>query len=177
MASFGEVFNAFRWTFWHCVNLVEAGMIFKPNLLRVKNMLLNVPEIGISSHFRIYLLMTGSTFSIIHVFDRDATVKCHDILDRTYRLYKRSLFFGCKGARSISDISSFTSEINSSLCSSLDILKSKYVPRYLKDSPILTVGTGQSLISNFGRYWIDFVKAFLMAKVLHLSTLIIIFDH
>ena len=42
-------------------------------------MLLNVPEIGISSHFRIYLLMTGSTFSIIHVFDRDATVKCHDI--------------------------------------------------------------------------------------------------
>ena len=40
--------------------------------------------------------MTGSTFSIIHVFDRDATVKCHDILDRTYRLYSRSLFFGCK---------------------------------------------------------------------------------
>ena len=59
-------------------------------------MLLNVPEIGISSHYRIYLLMTGSTFSIIHVFDRDATVKCHDILGRTYRLYSRSLFFGCK---------------------------------------------------------------------------------
>ena len=152
-------------------------MTFRPNLLRVKNTLLNVPEIGISSHFRIYLFITGSMFSIIHVFDKEATVKCHDILDRTYRLYRTSLFFGCKGARSVSDISSLTSEINSDLCSWLDILKSKNLPRYLKDSPIFTVGTGQLLINSFGRYWIDFVKVFLMAKVTHLSTLMIMFDH
>ena len=96
-------------------------------------------------------------FSIIHVFDKRATVKCRDILDRTYRLYRTCLFFGCDGARSISDISSLTSEINSDLRCWLDILKSKNLPRYLKDSPIFTVGTGQLLINSFGRFWIDFL--------------------
>ena len=68
-------------------------------------------------------------FSVIQVFDKLVTVKCQDNLDYTYRLYKRILFFGCKGFESISFIRSSTSSIvptyvvhqtyNRSICSSL----------------------------------------------------------
>ena len=124
-----------------------------------------------------YLVITESIDSVTQVFERDASVKCQDNFERTKRLYKRSLFFGCRGLRSISDISSLAREISSVLCSLSDIWKSKNFPRYLKDSPILIVGTGQLLISSFGKNWHDFDKIFFIPKVLHLSTLIFMFDH
>ena len=52
--SFGDSFNEFRRTVWHWVNLIEGGQILRPNLLRSRKTLLRVPDIGISSHFRIY---------------------------------------------------------------------------------------------------------------------------
>ena len=51
--SFGDSFNEFRRTVWHWVNLIEGGQILRPNLLRSRKTLLSVPDIGISSHFRI----------------------------------------------------------------------------------------------------------------------------
>ena len=51
--SFGDSFSEFRRTAWHWVNLIEGGQILRPNLLRSRKTLLSVPDIGISSHFRI----------------------------------------------------------------------------------------------------------------------------
>ena len=84
--SLGEVYKTLRATVWHWVNMNGGGHIFRPNLLLVRNTLLKVPGMGISSHFRINLLATESMFSTTHVFDKLATVKCEVSFDRRWRL-------------------------------------------------------------------------------------------
>ena len=121
--------------------------------------------------------ITGSIFLVTQVLDREATVKCQDILERTYLLYKRTLFLGCSGSWSMSCISSPMSDVSLDSCSSSDMLKSKNLPKYLKGSSILTVGMRLLLISSFGKHCVDFVGLFLILKVLHLSTRIVMFDH
>ena len=64
-----------------------------------------------------------------------------------------------------------------SLWISLSFSKLKCRPRYLKDSPDLTVGTSSVLINSFGSCWRDREENLLIPNVTHLSTLIIIFDH
>ena len=46
LMNFGELFGIH-------VNLKDGGQILRPNLLRSRETLLSVPDIGISSHFRI----------------------------------------------------------------------------------------------------------------------------
>ena len=60
------------------------------------------------------------------------------------------------------------------LCSTLSILKEKYLPRYVNESPILTVGTRSRLMISLGRNWKDEVNDLFIPKDEHLSTLIII---
>ena len=67
--------------------------------------------------------------------------------------------------------------ISSCLCSFSDILKSKYFPKYRNDSPVLVAGINSLLIRSLGKYWIDFVRLFLIPNVEHLSTLTIMLDH
>ena len=55
-----------------------GGRILSPNLLFGRKTLLKVPEIGTSSHLRMYLKTKLSKFSITHVFGILATVKCQD---------------------------------------------------------------------------------------------------
>ena len=53
--------------------------MLRPNLLLARYTLrFKVPETGISSHFRMYLLTTESMFSATQVFDKDATVNCQE---------------------------------------------------------------------------------------------------
>jgi hypothetical protein len=61
----------------------------------------------------------------------------------------------CRGFRWISDISSWTRDSSSDLFCWSNMLKSKSLSRYLKDSPILIVVTKQLLVSSFGRFWVD----------------------
>ena len=77
----------------------------------------------------------------------------------------------------MSDIMARIVEATSVRCWSLDMSKSKNLPKYRKDSPILTQGTRTPLISSLGRYWIALVVLFLIQNVQHLSTLITILDH
>ena len=56
--------------------------MLRPHLLLGRKTLLNVPDMGRSSHERKYLLTRLSRFSDTHVFVRSATVRCHDILDK-----------------------------------------------------------------------------------------------
>ena len=56
--------------------------------------------------------------------------------------------------------------------STLSIEKLKYLPKYLKDLPISTVGTTAWFINSLGRYRVDEVEDFLIQNVEHLSTLI-----
>ena len=61
--------------------------MFRPHLFLRRKTSLNVPDMGRSSNERKYLLIRLSRFSDIQVFVRSATVRCHDILDKTKRLY------------------------------------------------------------------------------------------
>ena len=90
---------------------------------------------------------------------------------------KGKLCFGWRGVRSILVISSSRSESSLDLCFRFDVSKSKNHPEYSKDFPILIVGVKWLLINSFGRYWTDFVKAFLIPNVLHYSTPINMLDH
>ena len=65
---------------------MDGGRISNPNLLFGRKILLRVPEIGMSSHLRMYLKAKLSKFSFTHVFGRLATVKCQEIFESRYRL-------------------------------------------------------------------------------------------
>ena len=56
--------------------------MFSLILLLVWYTVLKVPDTGISSHLRIYLFTAESMFSEIQVFDKAATVKCQENLDK-----------------------------------------------------------------------------------------------
>ena len=71
---------------WHCTNLVDGGGTLRLNLLVVRYTLLKVPEIGTSSHLRIYWLTIESRFSKIQVLGSGATVKCQESFDKTKRV-------------------------------------------------------------------------------------------
>ena len=58
-------------------------MMFRPNLFVVRYTLLNVREIGISSHLLIYWFGIGSRFSKTQVCGSVATVRCHESFDKT----------------------------------------------------------------------------------------------
>ena len=75
--------------------------MFKPNLLCGSWTLLKVAETATSSHFRMKLDAMQSSFSFTQVLPISDTVKCHEIFESTYRLYKIILFFGCNGNSSI----------------------------------------------------------------------------
>jgi hypothetical protein len=82
--SLEDVFRELRRTVSHWMDLTDAGGIFRPNLLRVrKNVTYSFPDIGTSSHFRMNMFTTESTFSITRVLDIVATVKCQDSFDKT----------------------------------------------------------------------------------------------
>ena len=53
----------------------------------------------------------------------------------------------------------------------------KCIPRYLKDFPMSTVGTVSRFIVSLGRYYVDEDDNFLIPKMEHLSTLMIISAH
>ena len=57
------------------MNLIDGGQMLRPNLFRVRKILLKVPDIGISSHLRTYLFTIESMFSLTQVFERLVTVK------------------------------------------------------------------------------------------------------
>ena len=71
---FMDDFRVFWIVDWHWTNLADGGMILRPNLLRVKYTLLNVPVIGISNHLRMCWFTIGSRFSEIQVLERSAIV-------------------------------------------------------------------------------------------------------
>ena len=81
--SFGEDFNALRKTVGHCRNLVGGKVRLSPNWFLERIMLLKVAVIGRSSHWRRYLDTRLSRFSTTNVFERSATVRFQDILERT----------------------------------------------------------------------------------------------
>ena len=60
------------------------------------------------------------------------------------------------------------------LCSTLSIEKEKYLPRYLKELPMLTVGTRSWLMISLGKILTDEVEDFLIPNEEHLSILIVI---
>ena len=75
-------------------------------------------------------------------------------------------------------LSMFWSEDKRRLFWSLSsISKLKKRPRYLKDSPFLTVGTRVELMRTLGWNWRERVENFLIPKELHLSTRMSILDH
>ena len=57
------------------------GKILRPNLLRSRKTLLSIPDIRISTHFRIQSFTRESRFSVTQVLDISTTVKCQDNLD------------------------------------------------------------------------------------------------
>ena len=87
--------------------------MFKRNLLEDGKMLLRVAQTGRSSQIRMYFETIESKFSFIQVAEISATVKCHEIFARRYRLYNLNLFLGCNGNRSIWEIVSVAVDINS----------------------------------------------------------------
>ena len=101
MSAFGDDFKAMRKTVWYSVNLTDGGQIFKPNLSEERKLLPRVAQTGRSSHIRMYFETIESKFSFIQVAEISATVKCHEIFARRYRLYNLNLFLGCNGNRSI----------------------------------------------------------------------------
>ena len=83
--SFREDLRAFWQAVWHCVNLTD-GRRLRPKLLFGSTRPLKVELTGRSSHFQTYVETRLSRFSMTHVFDKSATVKCHAAFDRTYLL-------------------------------------------------------------------------------------------
>ena len=71
---------------------------------------------------------------------------------------------------------SFVSCMMFALCSALSISKLYQRPRYLKRLSISTVGTCSLTRNNFGLNCTDLVTVFLIPKVLHLPTRIVIPD-
>ena len=81
---FVEDLRAFLKSSWHCINFVEGSCIFKPNFVLERKMVLRVAQTGSSSHWRIYFETLLSRCSQTQVLEIFATVKCHDIFQRTY---------------------------------------------------------------------------------------------
>ena len=62
---------------------MDGKVRLSPNWFLERIMLLEVALIGRSSHWRMYLDTRLSRFSTTHVFERSATVRFQEILERT----------------------------------------------------------------------------------------------
>ena len=115
ISALGDGFKARCKTVWHSVNLTDGEQIFKTNLLEDRKVLMRISQTGRSSHIRMYFEIIESMFSIVQVAEISATVKCHEIFARRYRLYNLNLFLGCDSNRSIWETVSATVDISSFL--------------------------------------------------------------
>ena len=66
--------------------------------------------------------------------------RCINLVDGS-RCYSNNLFLGWQGILSIVHNKSLMVSNKIDLCSTLSIEKERYLPRYLKELPMLTVGT------------------------------------
>ena len=82
-------------------------------------------------------------------------MRCQDNFERMCLWHRSILFLGRIGRASMRHSISEREDFSFSLRISLSNSKLKSRPRYLKDSPDLTVGTSSVLINNFGSYWRD----------------------
>jgi len=159
------------------MNFADGSWRFRPNWLQGRMIPLKVALKGRSNHWRMNRIVMESRFSITHVLARLATVRCQESFESTYLWYKSNLFFGRIERLSILVSISTREDCNFSLWTLLSISKLKYLPKYLNDSPDLTVGTVLWLTNNFGSYWRERDENILIPNVRHLSTLMTILDH
>ena len=128
-----EVFSALWKVVWHCEYLVETGMKFIPYLCFESDIILSVPEMGISNHDLTYLETILSMLFLIHVIGIFVTVRCQLILNCIEDLNTT------KTARSVTtyDFSNlYTSLPHNEIFESLsEIIKDVFKSRIKKNKP------------------------------------------